>query len=120
MIPRESVRRSQILKGVLDICLLAVVSGSPAYGYEMTRRLAAQGLDLVGESSIYPALARLERHGFVETFRRPSNDGPTRKYYRVTEDGATALLRWREEWRCMRTAVDGVLDETHEELVDAD
>ena len=70
-------RRSQLLRGVLDLCLLAVMGDGPAYGYEMTKRLRARGLSIVGEGSIYPLLGRLERDGLVETVepgeqRRPA------------------------------------------------
>lgn len=104
-----SERSSQLLRGVLDVCLLAVLVDEPAYGYEMTRRLAARGLDVVGEGSIYPALGRLERGGLVEPFEQPSDGGPPRKYYRVTSRGLTALERWRQEWSEMRSAIDAVL-----------
>jgi PadR family transcriptional regulator PadR len=104
-----SERSSQLLRGVLDVCLLAVLVDEPAYGYEMTRRLAARGLDVVGEGSIYPALGRLERGGLVEPFEQPSDGGPPRKYYRVTSRGLSALDRWRREWSKMRSAIDAVL-----------
>ena len=57
-------RRSQMLRGVLDLCLLAVLDEGPAYGYEMTKRLRDRGLASVGEGSIYPLLGRLEREGW--------------------------------------------------------
>jgi PadR family transcriptional regulator PadR len=104
-----SERSSQLLRGVLDVCLLAVLVDEPAYGYEMTRRLAERGLDVVGEGSIYPALGRLERSGLVEPFEQPSEGGPPRKYYRVTPRGRSALERWRQEWSEMRSAIDAVL-----------
>ena len=105
-------RQSQLLRGVLDACLLAVISDEPAYGYEMTKRLAARGLSTVGEGSIYPVLGRLERDGLVEAFRQPSNGGPPRKYYRLTARGRRALARWTDEWRATRAAVDAVLERT--------
>ena len=107
-----SPRQSQLLKGVLDVCLLAVISERPVYGYEMTKRLTERGLSTVGEGSIYPVLGRLERDGLVETFRQVSNGGPPRKYYRLTEDGRRSLTCWSIEWRTTRAAVDGVLDDT--------
>lgn len=94
------------------MCLLAVISEQPAYGYEMTKRLAERGLSTVGEGSIYPVLGRLERDGLVETFREASNGGPPRKYYRLSDDGRRSLARWSEEWRAARAAVDGVLNGT--------
>jgi PadR family transcriptional regulator, regulatory protein PadR len=102
-------RQSQLLRGVLDVCLLAVMADRPAYGYEMTKRLAERGLSLVGEGSIYPVLGRLERDGLVETFREASNGGPPRKYYELSSRGRSALARWSEEWRGTRAAVDAVL-----------
>jgi len=52
----DSQRRTALLRGVLDICLLAVIDDGPAYGYEMTKRLRERGLAIVGEGSIYPLL----------------------------------------------------------------
>ena len=107
-----STRQSQLLRGVLDVCLLAVIAEQPAYGYEMTKRLADRGLATVGEGSIYPVLGRLERDRLVETFRQTSNGGPPRKYYRLTENGRRSLRRWSDEWRSARSSVDRVLDHT--------
>src|SRR5688500_4739386 len=99
-------RRSQLLRGVLDLCLLAVVEEEPAYGYEMTKRLRARGLSTVGEGSIYPLLGRLERDGLVDTYRAASNGGPPRKYYRLTDDGQRALAAGLSEWRGPPAAAD--------------
>ena len=102
-------RISQLLRGVLDLCLLAVVAEEPAYGYEMTKRLRARGLSIVGEGSIYPLLGRLERVGFVETYRAASEGGPPRKYYRVSVLGRRALETGVAEWVSARDAIDAVL-----------
>jgi PadR family transcriptional regulator PadR len=102
-------RRSELLRGVLDLCLLAVMQEGPAYGYEMTKRLRARGLSIVGEGSIYPLLGRLERDGLVETYRGASNGGPPRKYYRASGAGESALADGVSEWRAARDAVDAVL-----------
>ncbi len=109
-------RRSQLLRGVLDLCLLAVVADEPAYGYEMTKRLRARGLSIVGEGSIYPLLGRLEREGLVETHRAASNGGPPRKYYRASTAGLQALETGVSEWRAARKAVDEVLGLTEAEV----
>ena len=102
-------RRSQLLRGVLDLCLLAVMRDGPAYGYEMTKRLRARGLSTVGEGSIYPLLGRLERDGLVETRRAASNGGPPRKYYSLSPEGERALEAGVSEWQTTRDAVDGAL-----------
>src|SRR5579863_10121113 len=103
-------RRSQLLRGVLDLCLLAVMGEGPAYGYEMTKRLRARGLSIVGQGAIYPLLGRLERDGLVETWRAASNGGPPRKYYSLSPEGARALAAGVKEWQAARDAVDGALD----------
>lgn len=108
MARRES-RRSQLLRGVLDLCLLAVMEEGPAYGYEMTKRLRARGLSIVGEGSIYPLLGRLEREGLVETHRAASEGGPPRKYYQPSPEGRRALAAGVSEWRAARDALDAVL-----------
>jgi PadR family transcriptional regulator PadR len=105
----DSTRRSQLLRGALDLCLLAVIHEEPAYGYEMTKRLSARGLSIVGEGSIYPLLGRLERDGLVETYRAVSDGGPPRKYYRTSHKGQRTLEDGVAEWHSARDAVDGVL-----------
>jgi PadR family transcriptional regulator PadR len=103
-------RRTELLRGVLDLCLLAVMQEGPAYGYEMTKRLRARGLSIVSEGSIYPLLGRLERDGLVETHRAASNGGgPPRKYYQASPEGQRALAAGVSEWRAARDAVDAVL-----------
>jgi PadR family transcriptional regulator len=102
-------RRSQLLRGVLDLCLLAVMGEGPAYGYEMTKRLRARGLSIVGEGSIYPLLGRLERDGLVKVHRAASNGGPPRKYYSLSHRGERALSEGVAEWVAARDAIDLVL-----------
>ena len=102
-------RRTQLLRGVLDLCLLAVMGEGPAYGYEMTKRLGARGLSMVGEGSIYPLLGRLERDGLVDTHREASNGGPPRKYYRLSSGGQRVLAEGIVEWVAARDAIDAAL-----------
>lgn len=106
----EEQRRSQLLRGVLDLCLLAVIDEAPAYGYEMMKRLRGRGLSIVGEGSIYPLLGRLEREGLVKTHRAPSDGGgPPRKYYRTSAQGRRALREGVSQWCSVRDAVDALL-----------
>ena len=109
-------RRTELLRGVLDLCLLSVMQDGPAYGYEMTKRLRARGLSIVGEGSIYPLLGRLERDGLVETHRAASNGGPPRKYYQASAEGQTVLAAGVSQWRAARDAIDGVLGLTEVEV----
>src|SRR4051812_15106445 len=110
MTPTDAGRRkSQWLRGLLDLCLLAVIGEEPAYGYAMTQRLAASGLDAVAEGSIYPALGRLQRDALVESYLVESDGGPARKYYRLTERGRDALADWTAEWAQLAGGVAAVL-----------
>ena len=108
---RGSVERSsQLLKGVLDMCLLAIIAEEPSYGYEMARKLEDRGLTLVGEGSIYPLLSRLQRDRLVETFTKDSPGGPPRKYYRIAGEGRRRLKGWIGEWKDLTSAVDSIID----------
>jgi PadR family transcriptional regulator, regulatory protein PadR len=116
MAPAER-RRTQLRRGALDLCVLAVLEERPAYGYEMTKRLRDRGLSIVGEGSIYPLLGRLEREGLVETYRAASDGGPPRKYYRPSGEGRRALAAGVSEWRAARDALDAVLSRVEAEAV---
>jgi PadR family transcriptional regulator PadR len=101
-------RRSLVLRGVLDLCLLALLQDQPVYGYELTERLADRGLP-VATGSTYPLLARLEKAGLVATEVRPSSAGPPRKYYTLSAVGRSALESGRDEWLSVAGAVTGLL-----------
>ncbi|HEX8510690.1 MAG TPA: PadR family transcriptional regulator [Propionibacteriaceae bacterium] len=101
-------RSSLVLRGVLDLCLLALLNDRAVYGYELSERLGTFGLP-VAPGSVYPLLARLERHGLVETELRPSERGPARKYYALTTQGRRTLTEGRLEWASITAAVDSVL-----------
>lgn len=102
-------RSTQLLRGVLDMCLLAVLADQECYGYEIARRLQERGLQPVAEGSIYPALSRLTSSGQVESRWETSSRGPRRKYYRLGPEGQDQLRVWRAEWHQFRDAVDQVV-----------
>jgi PadR family transcriptional regulator, regulatory protein PadR len=104
-----SERSSQLLKGVLDMCLLSIIDEEPSYGYEMVRKLSDRGLDLVSDGTIYPLLSRLQRQGLIEGYLVESSGGPARKYYRTAPEAAAALEEWERDWRTLVEAVDRVL-----------
>lgn len=91
--------RSQLLKGILDGCVLAVIEKTPVYGYELSKKLQEIGLNDVSEGTIYPVLLRLQKNGFIRGEMRPSDAGPNRKYYFLTETGKEALQLITEEWK---------------------
>lgn len=102
-------RSTQLLHGVLDMCLMAVIREEPSYGYEMARKLSKRGLGLASEGSIYPILSRLQRSGMIEGYLVQSSEGPARKYYRITDKGRRSLETWKDEWKDFRSAVDSVV-----------
>ncbi|GAB1641274.1 PadR family transcriptional regulator [Krasilnikovia sp. MM14-A1259] len=99
----------QLLKGVLSLLLLHLLAEHESYGYEVVQRLQAAGFADVLEGSVYPALARLQREGRVETRLVPSPAGPARKYYHLTPLGREALADGTASWARHTAAVDTVL-----------
>ncbi len=112
MVPRSTGhdRMTQLLRGVLDLCLMSIIDEEASYGYEMVRKLRERGLDLASEGSIYPLLSRLQKQGMIEGYLVQSSEGPARKYYRISEDGHQALEQWRNDWHRFRDSVDAVLN----------
>lgn len=104
-------RSSQLLKGVLDMCLLALIAEEPSYGYQMVRKMEQRGLELVGEGSIYPLLSRLQKGGYVEGYMVASSEGPKRKYYRTTPRGEEQLGHWKRQWGVFSGAVGRIIGE---------
>ena len=84
---------SQVLKGVLDVAVLCVVSEEDCYGYELVRRLRELGLTDVAEASVYGTLRRLYSSGLLSCYVVASEDGPHRKYYKLTNAGSKSLLK---------------------------
>jgi len=101
---------SQLLKGVLDMCLLALIGEEPSYGYEMVSKLQDKGLELVSEGSIYPLLSRLQKKGLIQGYFVESTGGPPRKYYRIAAEGRRLLSDWVVEWGRLSSGVEAVLN----------
>ena len=78
---------TQLLKGVLDLAVLAVLRDEDGYGYDIVRRLRPAGLDEVGDASVYGTLRRLFQAGSLTTYVVPSEEGPHRKYYALNKAG---------------------------------
>jgi PadR family transcriptional regulator PadR len=100
---------SQLLKGVLDLAVLAVVADEDAYGYDIVRRLREAGLDDVGDASVYGTLRRLFQAGALSSYVVPSDEGPHRKYYAVTPAGREALRTGTKTWSHFADVLDDLL-----------
>lgn len=97
---------SQMLKGTLEGCILAVISKDEIYGYEISRQLGEYGFGSIAEGTIYPLLLRLEKNGLVTAVYRQSELGPKRKYCSLTDKGRTELEQFAENYRELSSAVE--------------
>ncbi|GAA3772181.1 PadR family transcriptional regulator [Plantactinospora mayteni] len=102
---------TQLLKGVLDLAVLAVLKDEDGYGYDIMRRLRSAGLDEIGDASVYGTLRRLFQAGLLTTYVVPSESGPHRKYYALNPAGRDQLLRSGKIWRSFATTMDTLLDD---------
>jgi PadR family transcriptional regulator PadR len=100
---------SQLRRGALEYCVLALLTNEERYGFDIVRTLGAIDGMVTGEGTLYPLLSRLKKEGHVATTWRDSDAGPPRKYYALTKPGRRALADFTAEWRRFRDAVDTIL-----------
>lgn len=86
----------QFKKGVLELCVLSILDSKDCYGYELVSDISEN--IAISEGTIYPLLRRLKKDGFVTTYLQESKEGPSRKYYQLTEDGKKAKEGLKAEW----------------------
>lgn len=101
---------TQMLKGVLDGCLLALIAKGETYGYEITEKLQEHNFAVVSEGSIYPVLMRLQKNKFVSTDMRKSPSGPKRKYYTITLEGLEELETFKTKWAALSQGVISIIN----------
>ncbi|WP_433125609.1 PadR family transcriptional regulator [Micromonospora sp. CA-240977] len=106
----DNDRQTQLLRGALDMCLLALLAREPAHGYELVRRMEAAGFGAISYGTIYPLLTRMRRLGLVAHEQQPSPTGPPRKVYALTGSGRVHLDAWRKQWDRFAATVGTVLD----------
>jgi PadR family transcriptional regulator PadR len=102
---------TQLLKGVLDLAVLAVLKDEDGYGYDILRRLRAAGLEDVGDASVYGTLRRLFNSGLLTSYVVASDEGPHRKYYHLNELGTAELEKSGKVWSGFATIMDDLLSE---------
>ena len=102
----ESIQ-TQLRKGVLELCVLTLLSRADGYGYEIASRLMQEvGM---GEGTIYPLMRRMQNDGLVSTYLIESQSGPPRKYYKLTAAGKRAFETQRAEWTSFESAVRKII-----------
>ncbi|MBH0130316.1 PadR family transcriptional regulator [Rhodoglobus sp. NPDC076762] len=88
---------TQLRKGVVEYCVLGLLSREPMYGWQLSEQLvAAQMIASIG--TLYPMLSRLRSQGLVTTYDEASASGPVRKYYQLTAQGSAQLEAFRLQW----------------------
>lgn len=102
--------QTQLLKGTLEGCILKVISLKTTYGYEIVTGLSRLGFPDIKEGTIYPLLIRLEKKGLVSSEFRPSELGPSRKYYTLTGEGKALLREFIITWAQISDSINHILE----------
>lgn len=102
---------TQLLKGSLEGAMLLIISREEVYGYVLNQRLQASGFNTVADGTIYPALQKLQRGGYIVGEMRQSADGPARKYFKITLAGKQYLKVFISTWEQLQTNMGRLIDE---------
>ena len=102
---------TEMLKGVLEGCVLEIISREQTYGYEITRRLNTLGFAEVVEGTIYAILIRLEKNKLVDMEKKPSDMGPPRKFYALNDAGREELRKFWEKWEFVASKITQLKEE---------
>jgi transcriptional regulator, padR family len=97
--------KSQMRKGMLEYCVLLLLSRQASYATDIIAQLKEAEL-IVVEGTLYPLLSRLKKDGLLSYQWQESTQGPPRKYYELTEDGRTALQELNNAWAQLTRTVD--------------
>lgn len=97
---------TEMLKGVLEGCVLEIISHEEIYGYEITRRLNTLGFSDVVEGTVYTILVRLEKNKLVEITKKSSDIGPPRKFYMLNNLGHEELMRFWAKWEFVSSKIN--------------
>lgn len=104
---------TEMLKGVLEGCVLEVISRKETYGYEITRLLNALGFTEVVDGTVYTILVRLEKNKLVNIEKRPSDMGPPRKFYTLNDAGRAELERFWQKWSFIEAKINELKEHTN-------
>lgn len=104
------VDRAQLLKGLLEGCILKIIEEGETYGYEINNELKKSGFIDINEGSVYSVLMRLEKKGYVDSMMKKSSQGPRRKYYKIVPSGEKYLESFKQLWYEVSGAVNGIIE----------
>ena len=97
---------TEMLKGILEGCVLEIISRTETYGYEITRQLNALGFTDVVEGTVYTILIRLEKNNLVNITKKPSDIGPPRKFFSLNDAGRKELHKFWQKWDFIVSKLD--------------
>lgn len=103
------MKETQLLKGVLEGCILSIISQKEIYGYELVQALRQAGFENIIGGTVYPLLQKLEKQGYLIGTIKPSPDGPDRKYFRLSAAGEEYLARFEAQWAQLVVKVTAIL-----------
>lgn len=99
------MNNSQMLKGVLEGCILSLIKNKEAYTYEIVSGLKENGFVNTTEGTVYPLVLRLEKKGYISATLKATTIGPKRKYYYITEEGEEYLKQFVSDYRELNASV---------------
>ncbi|MBW4827191.1 MAG: PadR family transcriptional regulator [Clostridiaceae bacterium] len=97
----------QFKKGVLELCVLSMLLNYDCYGYQLVEQISKY--IYISEGTIYPLLRRLKKEGLVSTYLKESQEGPPRKYYKITNEGRKTYMNLVEEWNSFVEGVNKII-----------
>lgn len=97
---------TEMLKGVLEGCVLEIISHEETYGYEITKRLNELGFSDVVDGTVYTILVRLEKNNLVKITKRKSDIGPPRKFFTLNDNGHEELKKFWNKWDFISTKIN--------------
>lgn len=97
---------TEMLKGVLEGCVLEIISKEETYGYEITKKLNELGFSDVVEGTVYTILVRLEKNQLVTIKKKSSELGPPRKFYSLNNDGKEQLKLFWQKWHFISSKIN--------------
>ena len=97
------------MKGILEGCVLALLSREKLYSQEIPKKLGALGMTDISDGTLFPLLLRLESDELIQSEKVPITNGPARKYYNTTEKGLEELSKFKEIWKALDASVNMIL-----------
>lgn len=109
------MQETQLMKGILEGCVLGIIAREETYGYQILQALEQSGFQNISEGTLYPVLTRLDKNGLILCRRAKSPYGPIRKYYRISPEGEEYYKQFRASFQTVIQCAQSILFPTEEE-----